>query len=108
MADIAEIVGGSTPSTKDESYWKGGEYCWSTPKDLSGNFEKILFETERKVTGKGLSTISSGLLPEGTVLMSSRAPVGYLAIAKVPVSINQGYIAMKCYNDSASIFVLLF
>ncbi len=63
---------------------------------MSGLSDKIITDTERKITDAGLAKISSGLLPVDTVLMSSRAPVGYLALAKVPIAINQGYIAMKC------------
>ncbi|MEG0347251.1 MAG: restriction endonuclease subunit S [Acinetobacter sp.] len=89
-------VGGGTPSTKNAEFWEEGSISWTTPKDLSGNQSKILLHTERKITELGLNKISSGLLPIDTVLMSSRAPVGYLALAKVPVAINQGYIALKC------------
>jgi type I restriction enzyme S subunit len=90
------IVGGGTPSTKNSIFWEDGNISWTTPKDLSGNQSKILLHTDRKITELGLKKISSGLLPVNTVLMSSRAPVGYLALAKVPVAINQGYIALKC------------
>ena len=89
-------VGGGTPSTKNSDFWENGDISWTTPKDLSGNQSKILLNTDRKITELGLNKISSGLLPIDTVLMSSRAPVGYLALAKVPVAINQGYIALKC------------
>lgn len=89
-------VGGGTPSTKNPAFWEDGSINWTTPKDLSGNQTKILLDTDRKITDLGLKKISSGLLPVNTVLMSSRAPVGYLALAKVPVAINQGYIALKC------------
>ena len=91
-----EVVGGGTPSTKDMSFWDGGNIHWATPKDLSRLQSLILIETERKITSVGLKKISSGLLPVGTVLMSSRAPVSYLAIAQVPLAVNQGFIAMKC------------
>lgn len=89
-------VGGGTPSTKNPNFWENGNISWTTPKDLSGNQSKVLLHTDRKITELGLNKISSGLLPIDTVLMSSRAPVGYLALAKVPVAINQGYIALKC------------
>ena len=90
------VVGGGTPSTKNADFWEGGHIHWTTPRDMSNLTDKILLDTNRKITDAGLAKISSGLLPKNTVLMSSRAPVGYLAIAKVPVAINQGYIAMKC------------
>jgi len=90
------IVGGGTPSTKNAEFWEDGDIHWTTPRDMSNLTDKILLNTDRKITEAGLAKISSGLLPINTVLMSSRAPVGYLAITKVPIAINQGYIAMKC------------
>lgn len=101
-----DIAGGATPSTKTPDFWDNGDIHWTTPKDLSNVKDKILLHTERKITKAGLGKISSGLLPVNTVLMSSRAPVGYLAIAKVPVAINQGYIAMKCNKELSPEFVL--
>ncbi len=106
IADLAEIVGGSTPSTKNDSYWVDGQHCWATPKDLAGLSSPVLLSTERKVTDAGLDQISSGLLPPGTVLLSSRAPIGYLAIASVPVAINQGFIAMKPKIGVSNLYLL--
>lgn len=103
---LADIVGGSTPSTKEPIYW-GGTHGWATPKDLSALSVPVLLDTERRVTDAGLSQISSGLLPAGTVLLSSRAPIGYLAVAEIPVAINQGFIAMKPRPDISNIFLLL-
>lgn len=94
--DEFDIKGGSTPSTKNPDFWEYGDIHWTSPKDLSGKTDKVLLDTERKITRQGLDKITSGLLPINTVLMSSRAPVGYLALAKVPVAINQGYIALIC------------
>lgn len=106
IGDEVAVVGGGTPSTKNSEFWDGGEVAWTTPKDLSNTTDKILIKTDRKITEKGLSKISSGLLPVDTVLMSSRAPVGYLALAKVPLAVNQGYIAMKCEYDISPEFVI--
>ncbi|ENM5745103.1 restriction endonuclease subunit S [Vibrio mimicus] len=92
--DEFTVKGGSTPSTKNAEFWEGGDIHWTSPKDLSGKAEKIMLDTERKITAAGLKKITSGLLPENSVLMSSRAPIGYLALAKIPVAINQGYIAI--------------
>jgi type I restriction enzyme S subunit len=94
VSEVVDTVGGGTPDTKDASYWEPAEYCWTTPKDLSGISAPVLLETERKLSAKGVAKISSGLLPAGTLLMSSRAPIGYLAITQTPMAINQGYIAM--------------
>ena len=94
VGDAVECVGGATPDTKEPSYWSPEAHAWTTPKDLSGLPAPVLLSTERRLSNKGLAKIGSGLLPVGTLLMSSRAPIGYLAIAHVPVAINQGYIAM--------------
>ena len=101
------LCGGSTPSTKETAFWENGKHCWATPKDLSGKRFPVLMDTDRKITDAGLAKISSGLLPVGTVLLSSRAPIGYLAIAEVPTAINQGFIAMKCNGVLSNVFVLM-
>jgi type I restriction enzyme S subunit len=106
IGDLAEVVGGSTPKTERTEYWVGGTHYWVTPKDLSGLSMPVLLDTERKITDAGLAQISSGLLPKGTVLLSSRAPIGYLAIAEVPVAINQGFIAMKPRPGTSNLFLL--
>lgn len=106
IGEEVEVVGGSTPSTKDAAFW-GGDISWATPKDLSALNSSILLNTDRKITEAGLSQISSGLLPNGTVLLSSRAPIGYVAISQIPVAINQGFIAMICKKRLPNIFVYL-
>ncbi len=99
------VVGGSTPSTANPEFWDG-EFAWVTPKDLSGQSEKVLIGSVRKITAAGVGKISSGQLPVGTVLLSSRAPIGYLALSMVPVSINQGFIAMRCDKRLPNTYVL--
>lgn len=94
VGSVVTVVGGSTPSTKEPSFWDPALFHWATPKDLSNLTSPVLLSTERKVSAEGLQKISSGLLPEGTLLMSSRAPIGYLALTRVPTAINQGFIAM--------------
>jgi len=106
IGDAVRVVGGGTPSTKEPAFWEGGIHCWATPKDLSKLQDPILLDTERKVTDAGLAKIGSGLLPVGTMLLSSRAPVGYLAVARVPVSVNQGFIAMVCEGPLTNHYVL--
>jgi type I restriction enzyme S subunit len=101
-----DIVGGSTPSTKETTFW-GGDIAWATPKDLSSLSTPVLLGTERQITDAGLSQIGSGLLPVGTVLLSSRAPIGYMAIAQIPVAINQGFIAMVCRKRLSNVFCWL-
>lgn len=107
IGEEVTVCGGSTPSTKEPAFWEGGQHCWATPKDLSSLRFPVLLDTERKITNAGLARISSGLLPVGTVLLSSRAPIGYLAITEVPTAINQGFIAMKCDGVLPNVFVLL-
>jgi len=106
VGDFVECVGGSTPSTNEPEYWDGGEYFWATPKDLSSLSEPFLLDTAKKITADGVQRISSGILPVGTVLISSRAPVGYVAAACVPVSINQGFIALKSNGLMSSAYLL--
>ena len=94
IGDAVEAVGGATPDTKNTVFWEPSVHCWTTPKDLSGIAAPVLLDTERKLSTQGLAKIGSGLLPVGTLLLSSRAPIGYLALTQVPLAINQGYIAM--------------
>ncbi|OIQ83221.1 EcoKI restriction-modification system protein HsdS [mine drainage metagenome] len=106
VGDVVESVGGGTPDTKEPSYWEPGVHCWTTPKDLSGIQAPVLLTTERKFSATGLAKVSSGLLPIGTLLLSSRAPIGYLAIAQIPLAINQGYIAMLPSSQLPPIYML--
>lgn len=105
IGDVAKVVGGSTPSTEDPQFWNG-TINFATPKDLASLTSPILLDTERRITEKGLGHISSGLLPKGTVLLSSRAPIGYLALTEIPVAINQGFIALICRGDLPNYFVI--
>jgi type I restriction enzyme S subunit len=106
VGEVVDCVGGGTPSTSEPKYWEGGTHHWTTPKDFSSLQAPILLDTERRVTDAGVAKISSGLLPAGTLLMSSRAPVGYLAISAISVAINQGFIAMKCNERASNYFML--
>ena len=90
---LVEICGGATPSTQDPSLW-GGPHNWFTPRDLSNENSLVVSASARKISDAGLSKIASGLLPVGTVLMSSRAPIGYVAVLSNPAAINQGFIAL--------------
>jgi type I restriction enzyme S subunit len=100
-----QAVGGSTPSTANEAYWNGA-IAFATPKDLAGLSAPVLLHTERLITEAGAATISSGVLEPGVVLMSSRAPIGYLALNEVPVCVNQGFIAMRCQGALSGHYVL--
>lgn len=106
VGDVVSIKGGTTPSTKEAAYWDGNIH-WTSPRDLSSHEAVFLSDTERKITEEGLSQIGSGLLPKGTVLLSSRAPIGYLAITDIRVAINQGYIAIVCDKQVSNYFMYL-
>lgn len=106
IGDVVRVLGGSTPRTDEPQFWAGGDIPWATPKDLSRLSNPVLLDTERKITAEGLSQISSGLLPVGTVLLSSRAPIGYLVMTEVPVAVNQGFIAMVCSGELSNHYVL--
>ena len=90
ISDVSIVVGGGTPSTKNPTYW-GGDIAWITPKDLSNFKFRYISQGARNITKEGLSKSSAKILPINTVLLSTRAPVGYLAITKNKVSTNQGF-----------------
>lgn len=91
MGEIAEVVGGGTPRTSDPTNFEGGDIPWITPADLSGYTEKYISRGSRFITQKGLESSSARLLPAGTILFTSRAPIGYVAIARNAIATNQGF-----------------
>ena len=90
IAEIADVVGGSTPSTKQPGNF-GGDIPWLTPKDLSGPHDRYIERGKRSLSQTGLDASSAKLLPAGSVLLSTRAPIGYVALAKNPIATNQGF-----------------
>ncbi|MBQ6481170.1 MAG: restriction endonuclease subunit S [Anaerolineaceae bacterium] len=90
LGDVGEIVSGATPKTFDESYF-GGDIAWITPADLSGYTDKYISHGARNLTLKGYESCSTRLMPKGTVLFTSRAPIGYVAIAANDICTNQGF-----------------
>lgn len=88
--DIAEVFNGATPSTADEQNY-GGNVVWITPKDLSDQKQKFVYHGERNISQMGYTSCSTHLLPINAILMSSRAPIGLLAIAKKELCTNQGF-----------------
>ena len=91
MGEISDVVGGGTPKTNDPANFEGGDVPWITPADLSGYTAKYISRGNRFITRKGLASSAARLLPAGTVLFTSRAPVGYVAIAGSPIATNQGF-----------------
>ncbi len=104
LADLGEIVGGATPSTKDEQNY-GGDIAWITPKDLSTLKGRFISRGERNITEKGLRSCSAQIMPKNTVLFSSRAPIGYVAIAANPVCTNQGFKSIVANSDNDPMFL---
>lgn len=101
LGDIAEVVGGGTPSTTKSDYW-GEKYPWLTPRDLSNYTQRFISRGERNITELGLKNSSAKLVPKGTVLLTSRAPIGYLAIASNEVCTNQGFKSFIVDEKKAS------
>ena len=91
ISDLGTVVGGATPSTKDVANYENGTIPWITPKDLSDFKGRYIQRGERNITEKGLSSCSAQIMPADTVLFSSRAPIGYIAIAKNGLCTNQGF-----------------
>ena len=91
ISDIGTVVGGATPSTKVPENYIEGRIAWITPKDLSTFHSRYIEHGERNITERGLHTCSTTLLPPNTILFSSRAPIGYIAIAKNALCTNQGF-----------------
>lgn len=109
LDQIAEIIGGGTPSTTNPDFW-GEEIPWVTPRDLASTDERFISRGERCITKKGLQNSSARLLPAGTVLLTTRAPIGYLRIALNPICTNQGFkslIPKVDIADNQFLFYLL-
>lgn len=91
LGGLTQIIGGGTPSSKNDAYYEGGTIPWIRPADLSGYQDKYIERGERSITELGLAKSSARLLPADTVLLSTRAPIGYVAIAANEVTTNQGF-----------------
>lgn len=105
IGDIGTVVGGSTPSTKDEANYNEGNISWITPKDLSNFNERYIFNGSRNITDKGLKNCSAQLMPKNSVLFTSRAPIGYVAIAGKELCTNQGFKSVIPNKDTDYMFL---
>jgi type I restriction enzyme S subunit len=101
VSSLFDISGGNTPRTENPNFW-GGCHRWATPKDLSGLASPVLLQTARQLTDAGLQQTSSGLMPAGSLLLSTRAPIGYLAFVTSPTAINQGFAGFKHKETSTA------
>lgn len=107
LNDIGNIVGGGTPSKKNLEYYEGGEIPWITPKDLSDQKTVFISKGKVSITPLGLQKSSAKMIPEKSILFSSRAPIGYIAISRQPVSTNQGFKSVVPINSRWSVFIYL-
>ena len=108
IADLGEVVGGSTPSKAHSEYYTEHGIAWITPKDLSVDKSKFISHGEIDITQAGLKNSSAKVMPKGTVLFSSRAPIGYIAIAAGDVCTNQGFKSVVPHVHIATPYVYFF
>lgn len=108
ISDLGTVVGGSTPSKAKPEYYTETGIAWITPKDLSINKSKFVSRGENDITELGLKNSSATIMPEGTVLFSSRAPIGYIAIAAGEVTTNQGFKSIVPKSEVGTPFVYFF
>lgn len=105
IADLGTVIGGATPSTKRLEYYENGSIAWITPKDLSTFRGRYIRRGERNITEIGLKSCSTQLLPKNTVLFSSRAPIGYIAIAENELCTNQGFKSVIPNENTDPLFL---
>ena len=105
IADVCETVGGGTPSTKVSEYWEG-DITWIVPSDITKNDCLAQLDSERKITEKGLRESSAKMVPAETILMTSRASVGFFALMDFEVCTNQGFINIIPHEDELRMYLL--
>lgn len=108
ISDLGLVVGGSTPSKAKAEYYTNSGIAWITPKDLSVNKSKFITHGGNDITELGLKNSSASIMPKGTVLFSSRAPIGYIAIAAGEVTTNQGFKSIVPKTEIGTAFVYFF
>ncbi|MCF0225678.1 MAG: restriction endonuclease subunit S [Fibrobacter sp.] len=106
LGEVCDVVTGSTPRTNIDAYWKGGTKLWITPAELKGQL--YITDTERKITDSAVSNTKLTLMPIGTVLLSSRAPIGKVAIAAKEMYCNQGFKNLVCKGDINNLYLYCF
>ena len=105
ISELGTVVGGATPSTKDEQNYIDGSIPWITPKDLAGFRGRYISRGERSITQKGLASCSAQMMPKHSVLFTSRAPIGYVAISANPVCTNQGFKSVVPNENTDYLFL---
>ena len=106
MDDICDSIGGGTPSTKSEEYYRDGQIKWVTPTDITRKSGLILLDTEKKITEEGLHNSSAKMVPPYTILMTSRASVGFFGLCEYEVCTNQGFISCIPHEESIRFYLL--
>lgn len=105
LQDVCNAVGGGTPSTTCPEYW-GGEVVWVTPTDVTRNDSLVLLDSEKKITDAGLANSSAKMVPPDTILMTSRASIGFFALIDKPACTNQGFISVLPKQENSRMFLL--
>lgn len=105
ISDLGDVVGGATPSTKKNDNYENGTIPWITPKDLSNFSGRYIKNGERNITEKGLKSCSTKLMPRHSVLFSSRAPIGYVAISEQEMCTNQGFKSVVPNENTDYLFL---
>lgn len=105
IADLGTVVGGATPSTKKVENYEGGTIAWITPKDLAGYTDRYIWHGERNITDSGLHSCSAKMMPAHSILFSSRAPIGYVAIAGQEMCTNQGFKSVVPNDNTDYMFL---
>ena len=106
ISEVCDTIGGGTPSTKVLSYYENGTISWVTPTDITKNNSLCLLSTEKKITKEGLDHSSAKMLPAETILMTSRASVGFFGICDFEVCTNQGFISCVPFDNNFQMYLL--
>ena len=106
ISDVADCVGGGTPSTTVSTFWEDGDVTWVTPTDVTNNKHFVFLDTAKKITAAGLQSSSAKLVPPHAILMTSRASVGFFAVAGREVCTNQGFISIVTEDPTLSHYLL--
>lgn len=105
LSDVCEAIGGGTPATSRPEFW-GGDVVWVTPTDVTRNDCLVLLDSDKKITEDGLNRSSATLVPPDTILMTSRASIGFFALIDVPACTNQGFISVAPRNEGSRMYLL--
>lgn len=108
VSDLGEVIGGATPSKDIDEYFCSNGIVWLTPKDLTSSGKKFIYKGETDITKTAYYSCSTKLLPKGSVLLTSRAPVGYVAIAMTNLCTNQGFKSIVPKDEFGTAFVYYF